>query len=68
VWLRRQRRDYEEAAVMPSTVTPASEASVIRRYAAWGGLYLLFALLVASATPDFLGLGFACAVFAGALA
>jgi hypothetical protein len=37
LWLRRQRRDYEKAAVMPSTATSASQASVIRRYAAWGG-------------------------------
>lgn len=68
VWLRRQRRGYEGAAVMPSTATPASRASVIRRHAAWGGLFLLFALSVALETPDFLGTGLVSAVFAGALA
>jgi hypothetical protein len=68
VWLRRQRRDYETAAILPPTARPASKASVIRRHAAWGAPYLLLVLLVASSTPDFFGAGLAFALCAIGLA
>jgi hypothetical protein len=68
VWLRRERRDYETAAILPPTARPASKASVIRRYAAWGAPFLLFTLLVASSTPDFFGTGLAYALGAVGLA
>jgi hypothetical protein len=68
VWLRRQRSDYEKAATVPTTAKLVARASVIRRHAAWGAPYLLFALLVASATPDIFGLGLVSGVFAVDLA
>jgi hypothetical protein len=68
VWLRRQRRDYESAALAPSSAVLAAKGSVIRRHAAWGTPYLLFMLLVATSVPDRLGFGFAYAIFAVGLA
>jgi hypothetical protein len=68
LWLRRQRRDYEKAAILPPTATPASTARVIRTHAAWGVLFLLFVLSAAASTPDFFATGLAAAVFAGGLA
>jgi hypothetical protein len=67
-WLRRQRRDYETAAIVPPTAMLASNATVIRRQAAWGAPFLLFVLFAAATTPDFFGAGLAYGVLAAALA
>jgi hypothetical protein len=68
VWLRRQRRDYGNAALAPSSAALADKRSVIRRYAIWGAPYLLLVLLAATTIPALIGFGFACVIYAVGLA
>lgn len=67
-WLRRQRKHLVTAAPAPAAAVLSSDRRVLGRQAVWAVPYLLFVLAVAIATPDFFGMGFACAVVAVALA
>lgn len=68
VWLRRQRKHLVTAAPAPAAAVLSSDRRVLGSQAVWAVPYLLFVLAGAIATPDFFGMGFACAVVAVALA
>lgn len=67
-WVRRQRRLLPVASPPPEGSTLLDDPAVLRSQAAWGAPFLLFALIVAAALPEFFGYGLAVGVLAGTLA